>query len=171
VLTGLEHLFGKHFFDEPAPGLVFLSLLALAVGLGLLARSIRRPWGRLATEVLGATAALAGTFMCALMFTNGRPEQPHDHPAAWIGTLASLAITIQAWFMSGEALRRGLIHRRARRRRALAERAARAESELLPWPRVEETTAARIAAPQQVQPEESLEADDVEEAPGAVRRR
>jgi hypothetical protein len=114
LVSGLAILFGKQL-DNPVPGLIFGGLLVTCVGLGFLVTRTRRPWRRLAGQVVAGLAALGTTLMCAMMFTHGRPEQPHDHPAAWIGTLSALALAFEAWWGSGEALRRAQEHRRARK--------------------------------------------------------
>jgi hypothetical protein len=123
LISGVQILFGKGF-DNPTPGLVFLALLLTSVGLGFVAARTAWPWRRLAAELTAGVASLVTTLMCALMMTYGRSEQPLDHPAAWIGTLSAFAITLQAWWLSGAALRRGLDHRRARREAAARERLA-----------------------------------------------
>lgn len=114
LVSGGEILFGKGF-DSPAPGLIFLGLLVVVAGLGFLVRATERPWRRLAGQVVAGLAALGVTFMCGLMMTHGRPEQPFNHPAAWLGALSALAMAIEAWWGSGAALWRGLDHRRTRR--------------------------------------------------------
>jgi hypothetical protein len=117
LVSGGDILFGKHM-EEPRPALVFFGVLTLLVALGFLATRTPRPWRRLAAEATAGAAALVSTFMCLLMMTYGRSDQPLDHPAAWVGTLASFAIAIQAWWLSGGALRDVLSRRAARRRAA-----------------------------------------------------
>jgi hypothetical protein len=124
LVSGGEILFG-HGFDEPAPGLIFLGLLVVVTALGFLVRATARPWLRLAGQVVAGLAALGTTFMCGLMMTQGRPEQPLDHPAAWLGTLSALALTLDAWWGAGDALWRGLARRRAKKRRIAAGDPAR----------------------------------------------
>ncbi len=114
LVSGIEILFGKGF-EDPQPGLIFMGLLAVSVGLGFLATRTPWPWRRLVAELVAGVASLGTALMCILMMTHGRPEQPLDHPAAWIGTLSALAMAFEAWWCSGEALRRGLDHRLARR--------------------------------------------------------
>ena len=121
-VTGLKILFDGEYL-RLAPGHIFLAARGLAVGFGLLAARTRRPWRRLLAEVSASCGSLLTAAMCLMMMHHGREDQPLDHPAAWIGTLAAFAITIQAWFASGEALRRGIDHWRARRAVRRAERA------------------------------------------------
>jgi hypothetical protein len=104
LVSGGDILFGKHT-GEPRPALVFFGVLALAVALGFVAARTPRPWRRLAAQVTAGAAAAVSTFICLLMMTYGRSDQPLDHPAAWVGTLGSFAIAIQAWWLSGGALR------------------------------------------------------------------
>jgi hypothetical protein len=118
LVSGIEILFGKDF-DSPGPGLIFVALLLVSLGLGFLATRTQRPWRRLAAETVAGLASIGTTLMCIMMMTTGRRDQPLDHPAAWIGTLSALAMAFEACWCSGEALRRGLDYRRARR----AERA------------------------------------------------
>jgi hypothetical protein len=118
LVSGGDVLFGKHM-EEPRPALVFFGVLALSVALGFLAVRTSRPWRRLAAEATAGAAALVSTFMCLLMMTYGRSDQPLDHPAAWVGTLSSFAIAIQAWCLAGAALKEALERRAARRRAAI----------------------------------------------------
>jgi hypothetical protein len=150
-VTGIGILFGKDF-DNPGPGLVFLGLLLLTVGLGFLASWTARPWRRLAGEITAGLTALGTSFLCMLMMTHGRPDQPLHYPAAWIGTLAALGIAFEAWWGSGDALRRGLEERRPRRLPA----------------RIAAGSRVRVAAPGDA-PEEEVEEERVE--PEARRKR
>lgn len=113
-VTGFEILFGKHL-EDPAPGGIFLGLLALAIGCGFLAMRTPRPWRRLAGELVAGLASLGSSLLCLVMMTHGRTDQPLVHPAAWIGTLASLALAFEAWWGTGVAFGRGLEHRRRRK--------------------------------------------------------
>jgi hypothetical protein len=150
-VTGIRILFGKDF-DSPAPGLIFLGLLLLTVGLGFLASWTARPWRRLAGEIAGGLTALGTSFLCLLMMTHGGPQQPLHYPAAWIGTLAALGMAFEAWWGSGDALRRGIEERRPRLSRA----------------RIAAGAGVRVAAPGDA-PEEEVEEEGVE--PVASRRR
>jgi hypothetical protein len=146
LLTGLQILFGKAY-DDPAPGLVFFLLLVVGIALAFLATLTNRPGRRLGAELVASVAALGNTFLCVLMMTHGRPSQTLDRPAAWIGTLAALGITIQAWFTAGAALRTTLEAWRARRSRRRAEITA-------------EKTGLRIGAPEATAPTRPVDEDD-----------
>jgi hypothetical protein len=135
LVSGGDILFGKNM-EEPRPALLFFGVLALGVALGFAAARTARPWRRFVSHVTAGAAALVSTFMCLLMMTHGRSDQPLDHPAAWIGTLSSFAIAIQTWWLSGEALRDAL-ERRAARRRAARGRARAARDAQLTRPRIE----------------------------------
>lgn len=113
-VTGAQILFGEHLGD-PEPGLVFVALLVLAVGLGLAGRATFRVWRQLACDVLAGLAGSAITLMCVMMMRYGRDEQPLVYPAAWLGTLVAAAMAGEAWWAAAEALQRGLAERRAAR--------------------------------------------------------
>jgi hypothetical protein len=137
---------------------VFLALLVLTVALGFLAHATAKPWRRLAAHTVAGVAGLFTTFMCVLMLTYGRPDQPLVYPAAWIGTFAALAITLEAWWSSGVALRLGVERFRARRALKAALRAdaqsrlrfVEPAAEAAPWEELaarEEEAAAAEAEP------------------------
>jgi hypothetical protein len=83
--------------------------------LGFLVRWTWRPWLRLAGEVVAGLVGMAGAVMCMMMMNYGRNEQPLVYPAAWIGTLSAWVIALEAWWASGEALRRAIVLRRSRK--------------------------------------------------------
>ncbi len=114
AVTGL-HILLKDSGSGIGPIHVFVGLLLLAAALGFLAHATARPWRRLVAHTIAGLAGMATTFLCALMMTYGRPDQPLVYPAAWVGTLAALAITLEAWWSSGVALRLGMERFRARR--------------------------------------------------------
>jgi hypothetical protein len=109
------HILVKETSSFPGPLHLFLTFLLVPVALGFLVRRTWRPWLRLAGHVASALVGMAGTMMCMMMMSYGRSDQPLVYPAAWIGTLASLAIAVESWWSSGEALRRGIDLRRTRK--------------------------------------------------------
>jgi hypothetical protein len=121
AVSGYQILFGKGW----EPGALFFGLLVVSVGLGFLARATLRVWLRLAGEVMAGLAGFGSLVMCGMMMTYGRPEQPLVYPAAWIGVTAAVVLAFEAWWATGEALRRGVEQRRATR--ALAREAMAAK--------------------------------------------
>jgi hypothetical protein len=111
-VSGIDILAGKAR-EEPGPALVFFALLLAPVALAFLARLTWRVWRQLACDVIAALASAGASFMCLLMMTYGRPNQPLVYPAAWVGTLSALGMLGEAIVSSAITLRLGLAARRA----------------------------------------------------------
>jgi hypothetical protein len=127
------HILLKETSGFPGPIHFFFAFMIVPAVLGVLVRRTWRPWLRLAGEVAAGLVGMAGAVMCMMLMSYGRSDQPLVYPAAWIGTLSAWGIALEAWWASGEALRRGIVLRRARK--AMAARIV-----------AEEPAALRIAA-------------------------
>jgi hypothetical protein len=112
-VTGI-HILLKETSDFPGPIHFFFAFLIVPAALGFLVRRTWKPWLRLAGEVVAGLVGMAGAVMCMMLMGYGRHEQPLVYPAAWVGTISAWIIALEAWWASGEALRRGIVLRRAR---------------------------------------------------------
>ncbi|APR86491.1 Hypothetical protein A7982_11840 [Minicystis rosea] len=113
TVTGAEILF--HKLSGPEVAVWFFGLFIVAVGLGFVAARTWRVVWQLVCHVVAGLAGVAAFLFCVAMMSFGRKDQPLVYPAAWIGTLTTVAMALEAWFASGQSLRRLLADRRAAR--------------------------------------------------------
>lgn len=158
-LTGLQIL-GRH---PEIAGYFFVVLIAV-VGIGFLAYATKNLWLRFVCSVLAGVGGGSISMLCTAMLTFGRSEQPLDHPAAWIGTLAAGVMMLEAWEASGRTLAHAFTKRRAARRQRQAEIETNPRFATPPVPR------ARFADVRS-EPEAEAEAEAEEEASARPARR